>query len=41
MIQKRFISQKETFECFGGQKEFIDFHNYYHEEKKIQKYIFE
>lgn len=38
---KEIINQKETFECFGGQKEFIDFHNYYHEEKEIQKYIFE
>jgi len=38
---KSFINHEGTFEWFGGKKEFIDFHNYYHEEKKIQKYIFE
>jgi len=34
-------SREEIFEWFGGREEFIDFHNFYHEEKRIKKYIFE
>jgi len=35
------LSRDKVFEWFGGRKEFIDFHQFYHEEKRIQKYIIE
>ena len=35
------LSRKELFEWFGGREEFIEFHNFHHEEKRIKKYIIE
>ncbi len=36
---KTILNREEVFEWFGSRQDFIDFHNFYHEEKKIQKYI--
>lgn len=33
--------QEEVFEWFGGKKDFIEYHKFYHEEKRAQKYIIE
>lgn len=33
--------QKEVFDWFGGKEDFIEYHKFYHEEKRVQKYIIE
>jgi REP element-mobilizing transposase RayT len=38
---KTILCREEVFKLFGGREEFIDFHNFHHEEKKIKKYIIE
>jgi len=38
---KHFQEQEEVFAWFGGKEGFIDYHKFYHEEKRIQKYIIE
>ena len=35
------LERNDLFEFFGGQKKFMEFHNFHHEEKRIQKYIIE
>jgi len=35
------LQREELFEYFGGRNEFIEFHNFHHEEKRIQEYIIE
>ena len=35
------LEREEVFKWFGNKKDFIDYHNFYHEEKRIQKYIIE
>ena len=38
---KTYPEREEVFEWFGGKKDFIEFHNFHHEEKRINKYIIE
>jgi len=35
------LNREELFDWFGGREEFLNFHNYYHEEKRLEKYIIE
>lgn len=38
---KECIKWEEVFEWFGGKNDYLAFHNYNHEEKRVQKYISE